>query len=241
MSTYRRRIARVANSEEPGARDVQARICGGPGWATTQVYPARIDLLSFSGQRLRPHTQFPSFWQIQEWVDSMWRHLSLTVLQAEYRTERACELPEYLGSTLRGALGQELRAVSCIERDSPCAVCRRPDRCASGALFDGPVADATGSLAEPSGEERQRPTTGGDAGGFDRPRPYILAPPPRLRGTYSPGETIRFGVTLVGRGRTWYPWVIAALEGDRQARLQRRTTALVAGLDQGRRSGRHDP
>src|SRR5208337_442419 len=27
-------------SEEPGARDVQARICGGPGWATTQVYPA---------------------------------------------------------------------------------------------------------------------------------------------------------------------------------------------------------
>src|SRR5271157_1975804 len=28
-------------SEEPGARDVQARICGGPGWATTQVYPAR--------------------------------------------------------------------------------------------------------------------------------------------------------------------------------------------------------
>ncbi|MGA8350750.1 MAG: hypothetical protein WB773_23360, partial [Isosphaeraceae bacterium] len=28
-------------SEEPGARDVQARICGGPGWATTQAYPAR--------------------------------------------------------------------------------------------------------------------------------------------------------------------------------------------------------
>src|SRR5271166_3554463 len=43
MSTYRQRIARVANSgdEEPGARDVQARICGGLGWATTQVYPAR--------------------------------------------------------------------------------------------------------------------------------------------------------------------------------------------------------
>src|SRR5271166_5915007 len=42
MSTYRQRIARVANSgdEEPGARDVHARICGGLGWATTQVYPA---------------------------------------------------------------------------------------------------------------------------------------------------------------------------------------------------------
>src|SRR5271166_4524366 len=46
MSTYRQRIARVANSgdEEPGARDVQARICGGLGWATTQVYPAWISL-----------------------------------------------------------------------------------------------------------------------------------------------------------------------------------------------------
>ena len=41
--TKQQRIARVANSwdEEPGARDVQARICGGLGWATTQVYPAR--------------------------------------------------------------------------------------------------------------------------------------------------------------------------------------------------------
>ena len=41
--TKQQRMARVANSwdEEPGARDVQARICGGPGWATTQVYPAR--------------------------------------------------------------------------------------------------------------------------------------------------------------------------------------------------------
>jgi len=32
---------------EPGARDVQARICGGPGWATTQVFPAH-----------RLHTEF---------------------------------------------------------------------------------------------------------------------------------------------------------------------------------------
>src|SRR5271157_6065381 len=31
-------------SEEPGARDVQARICGGPGWATTQVYPALTNM-----------------------------------------------------------------------------------------------------------------------------------------------------------------------------------------------------
>ena len=52
----------------------------------------------------------------------MWRSLSLTMLQAEYRTERACELPEYLGSTVRGAFGEELRARSCREPEAPCAV-----------------------------------------------------------------------------------------------------------------------
>ena len=60
----------------------------------------------------------------------VWQHLGLTLLQAEYRTERACQLPEYLGSTFRGVFGQELHAVSCMETTSPCELCRRPDRCA---------------------------------------------------------------------------------------------------------------
>ena len=44
MSTYRRRISRVANSvghQEPGARVMcKPGSVGGLGWATTQVYPA---------------------------------------------------------------------------------------------------------------------------------------------------------------------------------------------------------
>ena len=40
-----RRPTRVKDSDpqrdEPGAFNVHARICGGPGWATTQVYPAQ--------------------------------------------------------------------------------------------------------------------------------------------------------------------------------------------------------
>jgi hypothetical protein len=49
--------------------------------------------------------------------------------------------------------------------------------------------------------------------GFDQPRPYVLAPQSRNRGIYAPGESIRLGVTLVGRSRDWYPWVVAALAG----------------------------
>ena len=160
----------------------------------------------------------------------MWRYLRLTTLQAEYRTERACVLPEYLGSTLRGALGQELRTASCVDRDSPCTVCPRPDRCAVGALFDDPaVIDAVSSQRQ-LGEEGGQ-ASGQNAGGFDRPRPYILAPPPRRRGNYASGETIRFGVTLVGRARIWFPWVVAAMTGIGRARHQRRATALVASAN----------
>jgi hypothetical protein len=144
----------------------------------------------------------------------MWRHLSLTVLNAEYRTEQACKLPEYLGSTFRGVLGQELHAVSCVETASSCDACRRPDRCAAGALFEGPFAGQTGSpTGPPAGPAGAgRPLNGG-AGGFDQPRPYILAPPSRNGGTYAPHESIRLGLALVGRSRVWYPWVVAAMAG----------------------------
>jgi len=137
----------------------------------------------------------------------MWRHITLTIFQAEYRTERACQLPEYLGSTFRGVFGQELHAVSCVEAGPPCDRCRRPDRCAAGALFDSPFAGQTGLSATPTAEPA------GASGGFDQPRPYILAPPSRNRGTYAPDESIRLGLTLVGRSRAWYPWVVAAMAG----------------------------
>jgi hypothetical protein len=169
----------------------------------------------------------------------MFHHLRLTALQVEYRTERACQLPEYLGSTLRGVLGQELHAVSCQEVAGPCDYCRCPDRCAAGALFDSPTAGQPASNlgrsaveSESSSRESDRKTarldfgelsraearppgavTGGSSGGFDQPRPYILAPPSRNRGIYAPGESIRLGLTLVGRSRVWYPWVVAAMAG----------------------------
>jgi CRISPR-associated endoribonuclease Cas6 len=132
----------------------------------------------------------------------MWRFISLTVLRAEYRVGRDGALPEYLGSTLRGVFGHALRAVSCAEPDSPCASCPRIDRCAAGAMFDS--SGGEGSAARNAGD---------GAGGFDRPRPYVLDVPPRRSAAYSAGESIRLGVTLVGRARIWSPWVIAALDG----------------------------
>ena len=45
-------------------------------------------------------------------AEPLWSHLHWTVLHAEYRTERACKLPEYLGSTFRGGF---LYIAACAE------------------------------------------------------------------------------------------------------------------------------
>jgi hypothetical protein len=126
----------------------------------------------------------------------MWTHLRLTVLHAEFRAELDGDLPDFKGSTLRGALGHALKEVSCLEPAAgrPCATCPRPDRCAAGALFD-----------EPSGPRR--------AEDHDRPSPYILTPPADPRATFRAGDRLALTLTLVGRARVWHPWVIAALAG----------------------------
>jgi len=45
VSTKQQRIAgHEGRNEEPCALIARARICGGPGWATTQAYPANTVL-----------------------------------------------------------------------------------------------------------------------------------------------------------------------------------------------------
>ena len=125
----------------------------------------------------------------------MWTRLHLTVLHAEYRSELDAQLPEYKGSLLRGALGHSLKALSCVQPEDgeACAACSRPDRCAGGAMFD-PVGPG------PDGSEPH-----------DRPAPFVLTPPGDRRVRFRAGDRLGLTLTLVGSGRVWLPWVIAAL------------------------------
>lgn len=122
----------------------------------------------------------------------MWSHLRLTVLRATYRAEQSCRLPAQKGSTLRGALGYALKELACSAEPGPCRGCLRRDRCAYGALYEPPD-----------------PAEG--AASFDRPMPYVLTPPEDRRESFRPGDRIDLGLTLVGSGRAWVPWVVAAL------------------------------
>ncbi len=139
----------------------------------------------------------------------MWQSLTFSVLNASYETERACRLPDYLGSTLRGVLGLELQAASCFEHVVPCSACQRPDKCAYGALFEATAANKTDANHNGSGDCGSLAETNGS----DHPRPYVIAAPPRRRGNYSAGERICLGVTLVGRSQAWARWVLAGMTG----------------------------
>ena len=127
----------------------------------------------------------------------MWALLRMTVLHAEYQAELDSRLPDFKGSLLRGALGHSLKELSCARLEEVageiCAACLRPDRCAGGALFDpigpGPERDAA----------------------HDRPVPFVLATPDDHRVAFRAGDRLGVSLTLIGSGRVWLPWIIAAL------------------------------
>lgn len=144
----------------------------------------------------------------------MWDRLRLTVLHAQYRAELEGSLPEFKGSTFRGALGHALKDVACLERGgrAACEHCTRPDRCAAGALFDSTSGSGFPSI-------------------HDRPAPFVVTPSgPGVRNDhFRVGDRLGFTLTLVGRGRVWHPWVIAALAdmGWRGLGIERRPWSLA--------------
>lgn len=106
------------------------------------------------------------------------------------------ELPAFTGSSLRGALGGALKAVSCVRGAS--RVCEKqcvaPDRCAYGELMETPVPD--------DAPRRVR------ASRF-APHPWVMTPP--RGGVLFPGDALEVTLTLFGDARRRIVDVIEAL------------------------------
>lgn len=118
------------------------------------------------------------------------------------RAEVDAVLPPIIGSTLRGAFGHALKAVSCSMEHRDCAGCFVSDACVYSTIFE-PV------------------TNGG--GGRDVPRPFVFEPPvPRftpelsrtenLRLGISKGGRISFGLLLIGDALFRLPYFVMAFE-----------------------------
>lgn len=117
-----------------------------------------------------------------------WSSLSMTVLTATFEATGDCQLPQFKGSTLRGAFGHSLLAMSGHSTNRPCGMCER-QRCAYGFIFEGRRAQA----------------------GRNPVLPMIICPPVQSNERYLEGDSICLRMTLIGDAVSWVPSVIWAL------------------------------
>lgn len=103
-------------------------------------------------------------------------------------------LPRYKGSTLRGGFGRAFKRIACAQREIPCPECLLRTTCPYAYVFE---------TAPPPGAQALR--------NYENiPRPFVLEPPDDGKERYRPGETLTFGLVLVGRAVNYLPYFIVA-------------------------------
>ncbi len=151
--------------------------------------------------------------------------LAASCYRVTFTASQRLDLPEYLGSTLRGAFGRAFRALACPSRfDEPCPI---PSQCPYHLIFESSPPPASEALRTHE----------------EIPRPFVIAPEWRLmpdqhphpyplpqrsgrgadsrssRHIYEPGEELSFGLTLIGCAQEFFPhFVVALREMDRLGR-----------------------
>lgn len=131
----------------------------------------------------------------------------------DFTVETPLHLPEYAGSTLRGAFGNALRRVTCMTRERDCKACGLYRTCPYPRIFETPP---------PENHALQK---------FSQiPNPYVIEPPPWGERAYAPGETLSFHVVLAGNAIRQMPFIVLAWQrafvhgvgkGEGTARLER--------------------
>lgn len=108
------------------------------------------------------------------------------IFRCIFNTE--ARIPEYLGSTLRGALGWALKQCSCALRRQECSACvLRPD-CAYAWLFETDTYAGTEGITVNA-----------------RPHPFIISPSNETYRVASPADALEFAIVLIGRGNDHLP------------------------------------
>lgn len=111
------------------------------------------------------------------------------------RWQTEAEIPFFWGSVLRGALGRELRRVSCVLRTKSCSNCPIFNGCAYGYIFESDI------IKELPG---RGPVNA-------RPHPFIFEPPfPPPKSTRK-DDSFVFSITLIGKADEYLPHVAYSL------------------------------
>ncbi|MGQ9549765.1 MAG: CRISPR system precrRNA processing endoribonuclease RAMP protein Cas6 [Roseiflexus sp.] len=124
-------------------------------------------------------------------------HLLLLRMRLTLRLLHDAALPEHKGAMLRGGFGYALQRASCPDSCwGRSHNCTSADLCAYRWIFETP---------RPPGVERLHDLR-------DVPRPFVIMPPVDGRTRYEAGETLEFGLTLIGRGIEYLPYFLYGFE-----------------------------
>jgi hypothetical protein len=165
--------------------------------------------------------------------------LDLARYELRLRAAQQAPLPAFLGSTLRGAFGHALKQAVCIMEHRDCARCMVAERCLYPYLFETPVppdamrilrnqtqAPRPFILAPPllNGARRAQAAAAANAVESNKPRLHQLSDGRAVRLVQSPrvassesrtvllaGESLRFGLLLMGRATEYLPYVVFAV------------------------------
>jgi len=110
-------------------------------------------------------------------------NLNATLQSVTFRVTEPLSLPEYKGSTFRGALGHAFKRVACALPRKQCDSCLLRFRCAYSVCFETPIPENAAMM-------RKYPFA---------PHPFVLEPPLDEKCRYEPGEELAIRLCLAGR------------------------------------------
>jgi hypothetical protein len=132
-------------------------------------------------------------------AESVFSFPPLAVLRARltYRLLAATTLPAYKGALLRGGFGYAFQRACCTEacwrREAPCSL---ETLCPYRWVFETPHPPDIAHLHDL----------------HDVPRPFVIEPPLDHKRQYAAGESLEFGLILIGRGVDYLPYFLHSFE-----------------------------
>jgi hypothetical protein len=133
------------------------------------------------------------------------RALRVGIFEFTWRAQEDARLPRFKGSVVRGAWGQAFKRIVCVRPDGQCEPCAVRQRCSYPYVFE------TSPPPDVPAFRRQRYA----------PHPYVLEPPLDEKEHYAAGESVTFGLLLLGRAVLSLPHVILAAEWAGRAGIGR--------------------
>lgn len=122
------------------------------------------------------------------YAQEMLTDLRVGILQVEFEVLERLYLPDYKGSTLRGALASSLRQIMCATRQRSCQRCLLSTQCIYRNIFE-------------TTRDNQAVA-----------RPYVIEPPLTDKNVYEPGEKLPFNLLLIGPALDYVPYLIVTLQ-----------------------------